>query len=133
MKEVSKIDLGNIKSIDPTDHIAMRQWLKDEYMPLQKAPRIKRSRTPVSIDIKNVPIIYGEDNHFSIRVYDPVNKESPSDRLRPALIMLHGGGWVHGYPEVDEGIYSPADPYHEEYSLICAKIYHSSLHPSCER
>lgn len=98
-------------SIDPTDHIAMREWLKQYYMPLPKAPQIKRTRTIVPINIKTVPVTYGE-NTFSVRVYDPIDKEITLEHLRPALVMLHGGGWIHGYPEIDEG--TVLDYYHLE-------------------
>ncbi len=103
VKATSKIDLGDVASIDPTDHIAMRQWLKDEFMGIPKAPQIKPTRTPVPILVKDVPITYDGDNHFSIRVYDPANEGKSALRLRPALIMYHGGGWIHGFPAVDEG------------------------------
>jgi acetyl esterase/lipase len=82
----------------------MRKWLEDVYMPLPKAPRIKRIRSQVAIQITNIPITYNRDNHFSIRIYDPIDKEASRERLRPAVIMLHGGGWIHGHPEVDEGM-----------------------------
>ena len=96
--------MGSIASIDPTDHILMRQWLDDVYMALPKAPQIKRTRAEVPVHVRTVSVAYGVDDHFSIRVYDPVDDEAAAGNLRPALIMLHGGGWIHGYPEVDEGM-----------------------------
>lgn len=83
----------------------MRQWLKDVYMKLPMLPQIKRTRTPVPIQIKNVSVVYSGENHFSIRIYDPSHEENFVLCRRPALIMYHGGGWMHGSPEGDEGAF----------------------------
>lgn len=87
--------------INPTDEVAMRKWLVDEYIKWPKTPpATARVRKPVEIQAKTVKIIYGDDNHFAVRVYNPSTQGSC---LRPALLMLHGGGWIHGFPEVEEG------------------------------
>jgi acetyl esterase/lipase len=107
----------------------MRKWLEDVYVKLPKAPQIKRIRPQVEISVKDVPVTYGVDDHFTIRVYEPI-EEAASRKLQPALIMLHGGGWIHGYPEIDEGIYSTL----QSYRVVSneGKIYRNSLHRSCE-
>ncbi|KAH8802765.1 alpha/beta hydrolase domain-containing protein [Xylogone sp. PMI_703] len=104
IQEIAKLGLLNAPLIDPTDHIAMRQWLKDVYVTLPKAPQVKRTRPPVPINTRDIPITYGADNHFRIRIYDPSEDGASREELRPALIMIHGGGWIHGYPEVDEDL-----------------------------
>lgn len=71
-------------------------------MKLPNAPQVKRIRPQVEILVKDVPVTYGADDHFLIRVYEPI-EEVKSRKPRPALIVLHGGGWIHGHPEVDEG------------------------------
>lgn len=77
-----------------------------------------RRRPLAEIDIKNVFINYGTDDNFRVRVYVPLVEDAQSHISgKPALIMYHGGGWIHGYPEVDEGkkhitpfrIYKPLD------------------------
>jgi hypothetical protein len=40
MQDVSKINLGAAASINPTNHIVMRKWLKDEFMRLQALPEV---------------------------------------------------------------------------------------------
>jgi acetyl esterase/lipase len=101
-KEASKLPPSNLASLDHTDHVVMRKWLAEEYMNWPKTPpTAARSCEPVEIHKQTIPVTYGEDNRFSVRVYDPMRENSCS--LRAALIMCHGGGWIHGYPEVDEG------------------------------
>lgn len=80
----------------------MRKWLTEEYITWPKTiPVEARSREICKIHIQNVPVTYEDGNQFAVRVYDPEIKDSSP---RPALIMYHGGGWVHGFPEVDEGL-----------------------------
>jgi acetyl esterase/lipase len=66
---------------------------------------MKPIRSPVPIHIKDVPIMYGENNHFKIRIYDPVDGSESSQGVRPALLTVHGGGWTQGSAESDDGIY----------------------------
>jgi acetyl esterase/lipase len=89
------------------DYVGMRKWLVDVYMKVPKEPEARRVRTRTSVAIKDVPITYASDNNFSIRVYDPTPDAGKEGSLRPALLMIHGGGWIHGFPEIDEGIISP--------------------------
>lgn len=96
--------MGDIANIDPTDHIAMRKWLEEAYINFPTDPQTTRVRPKVPIAIKNVPISYGTDNHFSVRIYDPAPDHDEEKTLRPALIMIHGGGWIHGHPEGEDGM-----------------------------
>jgi acetyl esterase/lipase len=95
--------LGDVSSYDPLDYINMRKWLKDVYLTLDMNIPTRRSRTTASISVKNVPISYEENKHFRVRIRDPVPDAGKEGCLRPALLMLHGGGWIHSFPEVDEG------------------------------
>ncbi|KAG8419895.1 hypothetical protein J3458_004723 [Metarhizium acridum] len=47
---------------------------------------------------------YGSDATFRVRVYVPAVEDKQSVPSRPALIMYHGEGWIHRYPEVDEDL-----------------------------
>src|SRR6266700_234 len=97
--------MGNVEGLDVNDHIAMRKWLRDVYMTLPKEPQTKRVRTTASVAVKNVPISYGSDDAFSIRIYDPKPDAGKETDLRPPLLTFHGGGWVPGFPEGDDGEY----------------------------
>ncbi|KAJ4862654.1 alpha/beta hydrolase fold domain-containing protein [Trichoderma breve] len=101
MQELFKLPPSRIATIHPADHVEMRKWLTEEYITWPKTPPVEaRSRAISKIHIQTVPVTYEDGNQFAVRVYDPEIKDSSP---RPALIMYHGGGWVHGFPEVDEG------------------------------
>jgi acetyl esterase/lipase len=57
-------------------------------------------RTPDDIRVEN-PYIRGQGDRTKVRlrIYKPKNIASPT----PVLIWLHGGGYVMGRPEMDEG------------------------------
>ena len=71
----------------------MRKWMADTHGNLPKQPLSKRIRSEADIQLTEVPVTYGTNNSFSIRIYVPM---TPPDEvvLKPALIMLHGGGWI---------------------------------------
>ena len=97
-KELRKFPEPHINVADP---IAARKWLVDEYMTWPKTvPEIARLRQPVEVQAETIEVTYGNDNCYAVRVYTPVTS---SMYLRPALLMFHGGGFIHGFPEVDEG------------------------------
>jgi hypothetical protein len=99
-----------MEGLDANDHIGMRKWLAEVYLRLRAEPQTTRVRTRTPVAVKNVPITYGSDNNFSVRIYDPTPDTGKESSLRPALLMFHGGGWVHGFPEVDEGEHKPSNP-----------------------
>ncbi|KAH6668432.1 alpha/beta hydrolase domain-containing protein [Halenospora varia] len=101
-ESASILPLGDAAAFRNTDHIAMRQWLADVYTKFPSEPQAKRVRTQVGVKITNVPITYGAENHFSIRVYDPSSEVHKGQRA--ALLMFHGGVWIHGVPQMDEVI-----------------------------
>lgn len=46
--------------------------------------------------------IKGSDGHaFKVRIYEPSGQ---SEAPRPALLWIHGGGYVMGYPDVDDNL-----------------------------
>jgi acetyl esterase/lipase len=95
------LPLDDADAFRNTDHIAMRQWLVDVYTKFSLEPQVKRVRTEVNVKISDVPITYGTENHFSVRVYNPCSEDHQGQRA--ALLMFHGGGWIHGVPQMDEG------------------------------
>ena len=63
----------------------------------QRANRVTKSVIPV-------PISAGSDECFDLWIYEPLSDEKNSRiKLRPAIFMFHGGGWIHGSPIGDEG------------------------------
>lgn len=111
----------------------MRKWLDDTYINLPKEPKTQahRTRSPVTIEITDVLVPSDDEKHFSIRVYDPIpqSKLESAEELRPAVILYHGGGWIHGFPKGDDGNYS------QFYSIIrvltTVQISRSFLRLSC--
>jgi acetyl esterase/lipase len=81
----------------------MRKWINEQYIPLPKAPINERIRPQALVTSKDISISYGKDNTFSVRVYTPTYQNTRKETLRPALMMIHGGGFIHGSPEVDDG------------------------------
>jgi acetyl esterase/lipase len=99
-KELAKLPASTVLTIDPADHIEMRKWLVEEYMTWPRAPVAEaRSRVILNVQSETIPITYGEGGQFAVQVHVPKTEAG----LRPALIMYHGGGWIHGFPNVDEG------------------------------
>jgi acetyl esterase/lipase len=103
-KELSKPPFLGSELANEADVPAARQWLEDVVMNLPRGPPATAFRRPVAeLKIENAIVMYSEDQSFRIRIYSPT---SPNQGKRPALVLYHGGGWVHGYPEVDEGTVS---------------------------
>ncbi|KAL7929991.1 alpha/beta-hydrolase [Trichoderma chlorosporum] len=102
LQEFSKLPPLKVTTIHPADYVEMRKWLAEEYITWPRAPPTQsRSRAISHIHIETLPVIYENGHQFTVRVYSPTTENS---KLRPALIMYHGGGWVHGFPEVDEEV-----------------------------
>lgn len=90
---------------DPADYVAARKWMSTEYPKLPKAIQAERFQPRISSQARDVQVEYGNDQQFSLRVYEPIfNESSPRTPLLPALIMVHGGGWIHGDATGDEEI-----------------------------
>lgn len=87
---------------NPLDVAVSRKWVEEVVMKLpREPPAASRTRKLADMAIKTIPVTYGQDGKFSVRVYVPALEDG--DDRRAGLIMYHGGGWVHSYPEVDEG------------------------------
>ncbi|KIX95660.1 uncharacterized protein Z520_08780 [Fonsecaea multimorphosa CBS 102226] len=89
----------------------MRSWIDNVFLkgPLAEHRArcdIQRRRPEAKVDISEVSVLCsdGSEDTFVIRVYDPELEEKTSKQLRPAILMLHGGGWIHGKPCGDETI-----------------------------
>lgn len=100
-KEVSRLPLADAGAFRHSDHIATREWLRNVYAKLPHEVPTKRVRPRVDVTITDTSVQYGEGDMFSVRIYDPQADEDSA--LRPALLMFHGGGWIHGFPAMDEG------------------------------
>ncbi|KIW68745.1 hypothetical protein PV04_04668 [Phialophora macrospora] len=93
-----------------TDVENMRRWIDSTLLhgPLAECRLqcdIKRRQPPVLIDTRNisVPCSDGSGHKFAIRTYVPrVESNKSGAKGMPAILMLHGGGWIHGKPEGDE-------------------------------
>lgn len=100
---------------DPLDHVGAREWLEKVYRPLPKTPKpIHCVRKPTAIRIHDVIVSYGNQEKFNLRVYQPqISSHEESTRSLPAVLAYHGGGWIHGYSELEDGeivpSVSPAD------------------------
>lgn len=91
---------------DIGDQREMRQRVQDIHLRIPREPMSKRIFPPVWISVEDIPIVHGNSHAFSVRVYDPAVRSPDNQSLRPALIMYHGGGWTHGLPEMDEGMFT---------------------------
>ena len=95
---------------DSTDVDSMRRWVdgkvSSEGFAYEKARfRVPRRRPARQITKKIVSVKCSDEseNRFDLWVYDPRIKGSDLLSIaRPALLMLHGGGWIHGNPMGDE-------------------------------
>lgn len=97
----------------------MRRWIQEELLegPLAEHRnncKIERRRPEVTVLISDIRIACfdGSGDDFGMRVYEP---QISTDAPKPAILMFHGGGWIHGDPRGDDcrspvgvlGAYSP--------------------------
>lgn len=93
-----------------TDVDGMREWVNNV---MAKGP-LAEHRAKLGIKLRRPPQEVGKniitvkatdgDDEYGIWVYEP----AAATTQRPAILMLHGGGWIHGNPVGDEGKRSPA-------------------------
>lgn len=90
----------------------MRIWIEEALLngPLaeqRNSSVLERRRKALPVDIHNLSIPCakrGDGSSFGVRVYNPrMEPEEQNSRPRPAILMFHGGGWIHGRPEGDDG------------------------------
>lgn len=91
-----------------TDVEGMRRWVDDTFikgeLAKHRAQHSFQYRRPVRETTKEIVTISPNDdgeNAFDLWVYEVPTQETSS---RPAILMFHGGGWIHGNPAGDEGI-----------------------------
>jgi acetyl esterase/lipase len=84
---------------DSSDLTATREWTKTEWYRLPREIEAPRFQSPIKTRSEDVTITYDGDKTFRVRVYEP---DVPGARSLPALIVLHGGGWVHGHLDTDD-------------------------------
>lgn len=104
-----------IKSeMPPGDDVpGMRRWVQELFMSegYNKERARFRSQFPQDLPKVNKSIVTvsppGEkDENFDLWIYESLpNEQSSGSTLRPAILMFHGGGWIHGDPIGDEGQY----------------------------
>ncbi|OAP60659.1 hypothetical protein AYL99_05661 [Fonsecaea erecta] len=108
LQELAKLPVDPTTIPGGTDVQAMRYWIDNVFLkgPLAEHRArcdIQRRQPEAKIDISEVFVQCSDGGRdtFVIRVYQP---EKSSKQLRPAILMLHGGGWIHGKPSGDEVI-----------------------------
>ncbi|KAH0844850.1 hypothetical protein FOPE_09588 [Fonsecaea pedrosoi] len=110
LQELAKLPVDWTTAPGGTDVEAMRTWIDNV---LLKGPlaehrakcKFQRRRPEAKVDISDVSVQCsdGSQNKFIIRVYEPeLGNNAPKQKLRPAIFMLHGGGWIHGNPCGDD-------------------------------
>ncbi|KIW95328.1 uncharacterized protein Z519_03912 [Cladophialophora bantiana CBS 173.52] len=112
LQEMAKLPTDLTAIPRGTDVQAMRHWIDNVFLkgPLAEYRArcdIQRRRSGTRIYIKEVSVQCsdGSQDTFNIRVYEPQIEETISKRqLRPAILMLHGGGWIHGNSRGDETV-----------------------------
>ncbi|KIW32086.1 uncharacterized protein PV07_03658 [Cladophialophora immunda] len=113
LQELAKLPADFTAIPGGTDVQAMRRWIDNVFLkgPLAEHRArcdIQRRRPEAKIDISDVSVQCsdGSQDTFVIRVYEPqlAEETSKQQQLRPAILMLHGGGWIHGKPCGDDTI-----------------------------
>ena len=108
---MAKLPTDLTKVPSGTDVVAMRHWinevfLKDPIAEWRTKCDISRRRARALVNKSNVSVtcLDSSQDSFGIRVYEPsIEGAEASTQKRPAMLMYHGGGWIHGTPQGDEG------------------------------
>ncbi|KIW99742.1 uncharacterized protein Z518_11155 [Rhinocladiella mackenziei CBS 650.93] len=112
LQEIARLPVNFTKIPNGTDVRLMRRWIDEVFLrgPLAEYRariNIKRRRPITKVDVQDVSVLCSGTSResFGIRVYNPrlVERESKI-HSRPAVLMFHGGGWIHGNPLGDENI-----------------------------
>ncbi|KIX04741.1 uncharacterized protein Z518_05611 [Rhinocladiella mackenziei CBS 650.93] len=85
-KELEALHIDHA-GMPPGIDLRMREWIRGLFASLPKQPYL-RPRIPVEIEDKQV-------GRFSVRLYRPPQPQA-------AILMFHGGGWIHGDVTNDE-------------------------------
>ena len=93
-----------------TDVQGMRRWINEVFLgePLT-AERAKveierrRPRQKINKTITSIKCSGSSNDGFGLYIYEPlIDDAGHKPTPRPAIMMLHGGGWIHGTPLGDE-------------------------------
>ncbi|TAQ88657.1 hypothetical protein B7494_g3009 [Chlorociboria aeruginascens] len=109
LQEVAKlpVDLADIPS--GTDVQSMRRWIDEVFVNGGLAEQrlkfdIRRRRPKQKIDktILSIQSSDGSNGSYGLWIYEPHVETECRPNSRPAILMFHGGGWIHGTPIGDE-------------------------------
>ncbi|KIX04739.1 uncharacterized protein Z518_05609 [Rhinocladiella mackenziei CBS 650.93] len=99
-EELGRLNINWNKIPPGTDVERMRHWISTDYTAIPKTSFLHRHiRERVPIEQQDVKVCYGETFDFTMRIYTPLRGRC---QPRPAVIMYHGGGWIHGDATSDE-------------------------------
>jgi acetyl esterase/lipase len=108
MKCLAKLPLNWANTPSGTDVEGMRKWVDETFgsglLDEDRAKcEIRRRQPKAIIDKKVVSIIPSDGSNigFELWIYQSAKRESIT-RARPAILMFHGGGFIHGSPLGDE-------------------------------
>ncbi|KAI7972798.1 hypothetical protein EIK77_003944 [Talaromyces pinophilus] len=111
LQEVAKLPVDFSGMPSGTDVYAMRNWVKDV---LTDGP-LGKYRANLGLNLRRIPAQEIRKEIFTVSrtdgngsygfwVFEPVSAQVDNQASsRPAILMFHGGGWIHGDPSGDEG------------------------------
>lgn len=93
-----------------TDVEGMRRWVDEVFVTGELAKHrakfdfeYRRPRREVKKEIITISPLDDGENAFDLWVYEVPSTPEDEVSSRPAILMFHGGGWIHGNPAGDEG------------------------------
>ena len=92
----------------PGDDVqAMRKWVKDVFLGGALTEfrekfdiKLRRPKQKIKKEIVSIKTSDGSGT-FDLWIYTPATGGT-GGKPRPAILMFHGGGWIHGDPSGDE-------------------------------
>ncbi|KAF7558988.1 hypothetical protein G7046_g5165 [Stylonectria norvegica] len=113
LEEVAKVPV-NMGDMPPGDDVhAMRKWIKEVFLGgaltefREKCDmKLRRPKQEVKKDVVTIKTSDGAGS-FDLWIYS-LAAGGTEGKPKPAILMFHGGGWIHGDPSGDEGEYSPS-------------------------
>lgn len=85
-------ELRKIMDTLPVVDLNSRTMPEDFVLPVQvKSPLVKTTKR----------MIQGKDTELLLKIYEPVSK---TDAPLPALLWIHGGGYLMGHPDLDDSL-----------------------------
>ncbi|CAH0020336.1 unnamed protein product [Clonostachys rhizophaga] len=106
LQEIARLPVNFAGMPSGTDVDGMREWVNNVMV---KGP-LAEYRAKLDIKLRRPPQEVGKniitvnatdgDGEYGIWVYEP----TAAGARRPAILMLHGGGWIHGNPAGDEAL-----------------------------